>query len=48
MELPVWAFAFVHSADDLMSALGPRPRVYATDALDLLDESSRLCLDESR
>lgn len=40
--LPAWASAFVFAADDLMARLGPRPRIYAADALDLLDESTGL------
>lgn len=47
VELPAWAYAFAFAADDLMSTLGPRPRLYAADALDLLDESTRRRLGRS-
>ena len=42
VELPAWASAFVQAADDFMadSEAGRRPRIYAADALDLLDEST--------
>ena len=41
VELPGWAAAFVRAADGFMSARGPRPRIYAADALDLLDGLDR-------
>ena len=41
VELPAWAASFVRAADRLMSELGPRPRVYAHDALALLDDVPR-------
>lgn len=46
LKFSIRTSAFVFSADDLMATLGPRPRVYAADALDLLDESAKLCLGE--